>query len=136
MQHGGGLLQDFHAWFGMRRHLIGICALLLLFSALLAAIMGGEGRWAMLLGAGVRLGIVLAFAWLAWLQLVEITRNRKPWLIGAAAVIVLLALFNSQWLLPIAVPIALAFAGMWFWGWLMKPPAGRTPDGPPKGKRP
>jgi F0F1-type ATP synthase assembly protein I len=89
----------------MRRHTVGIIALVLLASALALWLWQTNGAYDALLGALVRVGLVMATFWLAWPDV-----NRLPaWSFAAVPIMLLVIAVRPKWFL-ILLPILIALA--------------------------
>lgn len=90
---------------GMRRHAVGIIALVLLTSAFALWLWQSDGDYDMLLGALVRVGMVMGALWLAWPDV-----QRLPaWTFAAVPILLLVIAVKPKWflfLLPILIALA------------------------------
>ena len=109
----------------MRRHTVGILALVLIAIGVFAMAAGGIQSFAT--AACLRIGLVLGAFWLAFPQLQQMLSRFSFWVVVAGIVgIALLLVSKSSFVL---IPLAVAVAVLYFVGWY------RRAQAPEKGVR-
>jgi hypothetical protein len=106
----------------IRRHIMGLfgIAFLLTGVGLLVAKGTNDAQWSMLASVCIRVGLMLGAIWLAFPQIVGLTKRFPPWLmatIGVAGIVVAARPRMIVYLGPLVAAIAL----LQFVGWLFKP---------------
>ena len=92
----------------MRRHILGLIALLLLAFAAIACLVSSLAEYKPIALAGLRVGIVLAVFWLAWPDL-----NRLPRWVWFALPIGLVLVIYARGVLIFAAPLLGAAMGVY-----------------------
>ncbi|MGE3777417.1 MAG: hypothetical protein AB7F89_09545 [Pirellulaceae bacterium] len=127
----------------LKRHLLGLIALGLVLSGLLGLVMGysAQSQAGMAAGVGLRAGLVLGALWIAYPQLLQMFGSVPRWLLGAVGLGIAVAVLRPQYLVFVAIVIAvlggLQFASRLLGGTLNKPTTqqrsdarSRTPSAP------
>lgn len=107
----------------MRRHAIGILALLLLAIGFIGLLVYGvdDDRTSMLLSMCMRIGIVLGTIWLAFPQLLQLAGKSSPWMLILLVVCGLIVAMRPRTIFVIG-PLLFVLGILYFIGWVMKPP--------------
>ena len=107
----------------MRRHALGILAVLLLVVAVYGWFTFGmkESDASIFFNACERIGLVFGAAWLAYPQLVHVATRTSPRFMLLMIGIGLIILVRPRSVIILG-PIMLVLAALQFAGWLMKPP--------------
>ena len=107
----------------MRRHTVGIIALLLLAIAGYGFARHGfeGGEISFFWNSCWRMGLVLGAMWLALPQLLNLTRNVSPWLLALLSLIGAFLVIRPRSIVFLG-PVLLILALLQFFGWLVKPP--------------
>lgn len=112
----------------MRRHLLGITALLFIAASCGLLFLGeGVALDHPMAGPMIRIGLVLGALWLALPQLQQLLLRFPPWFLATLAGLTLLLCLRpnmARYLLPLAAAIAL----LQFAGWILKPPTQGKPS--------
>ena len=120
----------------MRRHTVGIIALLLLVTASYGFAQHGfqGGDISFLWNSCWRMGLVMGAMWLALPQLLNLTRNVSPWLLALLSLIGAFLVIRPRSIIFLG-PVLLILALLQFFGWLFKPPPKKksTRQQPPRG---
>ena len=110
----------------MRRTAFGIIAALLLCIAafLLFKYGNSEGRETMIASICLRAGLVLGAVWLAYPQVVRISRTFSPTLAAIVLLGILLLVFvRNKYVLLVIVPVLIALILLHLSGHLLRPPS-------------
>jgi len=106
----------------MRRQLLGLFGLLLILSGgvILWNVGYNDSQWSMIANICLRAGLILAFIWLAFPQLIELFAKFPPWLIvGGVGSLFVLARYPKA--IVIIVPLFAILGLLHFSGWLFSP---------------
>ena len=112
----------------MRRHLLGIIALLLIVVGVAALLAGGwaNGPFSFVPSSCIRVGMVLGTLWLAFPQIMDLTTKVPPWLIGAILLGCITIAIRPQSIALIA-PLIGALIVMHLLGTLLRPHPKKRP---------
>ena len=107
----------------MRRHALGVVALLFMTAWIGLMVFGGTtGLNRAVAGGAMRIGLVLGAIWLALPQLRQIKARIPPWLVGVLALSGLAVAVRPK-MAAYVLPVAAAIVVLQFVGWLFKPPS-------------
>jgi len=108
----------------MRRHAVGIVALLLLATGVTGLIVYGVGddKTSMLLSVCLRIGMVLGAIWLAFPQLLQLAGKSSPWMLGLLSICGIVIILRPR-LIVVIGPLLFVLGILYFVGWMMKPPS-------------
>ncbi len=111
----------------MRRHLLGMIALMLVLAGTIGLVLGegSSSQMGLLASACVRAGCVLGALWLAFPQIVEISTRVPPWLIGVMLLGGLAVAIRPRSITVVA-PLLAVLLGMHVLGFLLRPPMTKT----------
>jgi hypothetical protein len=108
----------------MRRHLLGIVALVLILAGIIGMIVGYSSvrPWGMedAAGVGLRTGLVLGALWIAYPQLVQLAKRFPKWLYAVIAMAASVVAFGPRSLIFI-IPAILLLGALQVGAWLLKP---------------
>ena len=108
----------------MRRHALGILAILLLVIAVYGWSRYGlkESEANVFFNSCERIGLVFGAAWMAYPQLVRVASRTSPRFMLLMVAIGLIILVRPRSVIILG-PVMLVLAALQFVGWLMKPPS-------------
>src|SRR5688572_19293427 len=108
----------------MRRHLLGIVALVLITAGVVGLFTGSSSvrpsGFEDAAGIGLRAGLVLGALWIAYPQLVQLAKRFPKWLYAVIAMAAAVVAFGPRSLM-IVIPALLLLAVLQFGAWLLKP---------------
>ena len=102
--------------------LLGILALALLTVAGGISFSGLASEYTPVLSVCLRMGLVLGAIWLAFDQVDEMVRRTPPWLMGGAALCLLVIVVRPRAIVAVA-PLLAAAAALHYFGRFLKPPS-------------
>ncbi len=104
----------------MQRHAVGLLALILLTAGLAGLFVYGvaDDRTSMYLSICIRIGMVLAAIWLAFPQLLRLTEEFSPWMVGMLALCGIVVILRPRSIVVIG-PLMLVLGTLYFIGWLL-----------------
>jgi len=97
----------------MRRTLLGILSLALLMGAGGIFLRGLVNEYPLVFSASLRMGLVLGAMWLAYEQVHEIIRRTPPWVMGGAALGLLIIVVRPRAIVAVGPLLAGAAALHW-----------------------
>lgn len=106
----------------IRRHLMGLFGIAFLVGGVSLLLVKGasDSQWSMFASICIRVGLMLGAIWLAFPQLVGLTKRFPPWLMGTVAVSGLVVAARPRMILYLG-PVVAAIAFLQFVGWIFKP---------------
>jgi len=97
----------------MRRTLLGILSFALLMGACGLILRGMVDEYPLVFSACLRMGLVLGAIWLAYEQVYEIVRRTPPWMMGGAALGLLVVVIRPRAIVAVGPLLASAAALHW-----------------------
>jgi len=116
----------------MRRALLGILSLVFLMGAGGIFLSGLAQEHTLALSVCLRMGIVLGAMWLAYEQVHEIIRRTPPWVMGGAALGLLVVVVRPRAIVAVGPLLAGAAALHWLGKFLNPKPQSKKKNGRPQ----
>ena len=112
----------------MHRNILGAIALVLLLSGGVGLLLGysANSQTGMAAGVGLRAGLVLGALWMAYPQLISLVKSAPKWMLGVAAIVVLVLVVNRNGLM-LVVPALLILGLLQLAVWIFKPMPRKKP---------